>query len=416
MRVSRFRLENCVPALKERKGTKNLRQYIWNLMSPAARDANSTRELSKLSKDQQEEARKQNAGKHDANAGGWARTKESQSNSSKEVSAPVNAQEKGTTKSASLRSSQNKQPCLTCRISYDSNTERQPPSSASEQGRKSHPSKRRKVREATQSATHAPQGSYPRVPYGDASFNPFLRSANHGYGPINSILPSEVAFTTSSDNSLPFPTLNRKNPSAGFGCATTPSPALPRAFHNGQHLVPSAQHDCTHQRPDVENTLENPYCNFDLPTWSIDDPAEFVSSTSQRIVDTLANETDPNSSMEIDYRSLPPRNEEEMEDIQRALALTRANYHFHTNCDSLETTRSLSYIQQVGQLMDSLAEYWTLLDNPPRMPDLMTYQEPWRTGFKSWTVCAGGGEALVNEIFDQYGGVIMTGDDDRIPR
>ena len=72
-RMARFRFENACPAWRSRKGVDALRQYVWDRMSPAARLANSTRELSKLSKAEQREARKPNRGKHTVNAAGWAR-------------------------------------------------------------------------------------------------------------------------------------------------------------------------------------------------------------------------------------------------------------------------------------------------------------------------------------------------------
>ena len=75
-RGSRWRLENAVSAFNVRSGTDKLNGTLWHKMSQEARDANSTRELSKLSKEEQREARLGNAGKHDANAGGWARPKE----------------------------------------------------------------------------------------------------------------------------------------------------------------------------------------------------------------------------------------------------------------------------------------------------------------------------------------------------
>ena len=77
-RISRWRWENAVTAFTVRKGTEAYNDNIWKRMSPAARRENSTRELSKFSKAQLNEARKKNSGKHSANAGGWALSKEGQ--------------------------------------------------------------------------------------------------------------------------------------------------------------------------------------------------------------------------------------------------------------------------------------------------------------------------------------------------
>ena len=70
-RITRFRWENCVPATIQRFGSDALSRFIWRRLSPAGRAANSTRELKKLSKEDLREARRPNAGKHCAKAGGW---------------------------------------------------------------------------------------------------------------------------------------------------------------------------------------------------------------------------------------------------------------------------------------------------------------------------------------------------------
>ena len=72
-RRNRFRLENCVSSWgPPRKGCPAIRTYLESLLSPEMKAANTTRGLRKLSKAEQDEAKKGNAGRHMQNAAGWA--------------------------------------------------------------------------------------------------------------------------------------------------------------------------------------------------------------------------------------------------------------------------------------------------------------------------------------------------------
>ena len=72
-RRNRFRLRNCVTSWgPDRKGCESIQEYLESLMSPSMMAANTTKGLHKLSKAEQEEAKKPNAGKHMQNAAGYA--------------------------------------------------------------------------------------------------------------------------------------------------------------------------------------------------------------------------------------------------------------------------------------------------------------------------------------------------------
>lgn len=74
MRMTRFRLENAVPAWDARPGSEKIKDYIWQRMSPEARLANSTEELESLTKAEQEEAQAPSKGKFPWKARAQGRT------------------------------------------------------------------------------------------------------------------------------------------------------------------------------------------------------------------------------------------------------------------------------------------------------------------------------------------------------
>ena len=233
---------------------------MWHRMTTAAQNANSTRELSKLSKEEQKEARKDNTGKHDANAGGWARAKKGKNDSEEEFQAPAYIRAEGATKPASLRSQKDKRSRPDFNLENYEDKGHKHLSSASEQGRQTHTTKRQKVREPPPSAIHY------------------------------------------------------------------------------QDTTPASQ---------------------------------------------------------IDYRSIPPQNEEDAQHIQRALAMTRANYLLRTGSECAPTARHQCYFHQVLELLDDFASHWSYPADSISLPDLVTSREPWRDGFGDWTVATGGDEGFV---------------------
>ncbi|KAM0804762.1 hypothetical protein BDR22DRAFT_834859 [Usnea florida] len=73
-RRNRFRLANCVSSWgPPRKGCPAIRSHLESLLTPEMKAANTTRGLRKLSKAEQDEAKKGNAGRHMQNAAGWAK-------------------------------------------------------------------------------------------------------------------------------------------------------------------------------------------------------------------------------------------------------------------------------------------------------------------------------------------------------
>lgn len=472
-----WRLENSCPAWRERKGSEAIRQFIWDRMTPTARDANSTRELSKLSKEEQEEARKPNAGKHDANAGGWARTKEGEIE--KEVSAPAKVQEKGATKPASS-TRKNKTPQSDFYLDHNMDKELQHPSFALEEGSQN---KRYKFREPNPSGGYALQNSYPGALPGDVSLHHFphsdLANGDCGLSSSFSSIPDTMPIRAARDQSLTFsenpnslPSWNRQNPSVWADRVMKTRQVLMRAIPNDQHLVSVAQRHGTHLTPDIEDNLEDhdsqplnqsasyPWpplrqpifpllssthaansesarqppgmdglfedgsslnTNYDFesldcsfhqqtrPFGDMESYAEEASFSTSGGINALANEGTPMEMQpprEVDYRSVPPRNEEEMEYIQSALSLTKYNYFLRIGSDCAPTTRHQNYFDQVDEVLEDFALHWV---NPSWLPDLATSREPWRNGFHNWVPPTGGDEAFLNAQFDQYGGANLGG-------
>ena len=192
-RTTRARLRNCIPSKDERKGTKAIRAYIWSRMSPAARAANSTRELRKLSKEQQKQAKLANKGKHDMNAGGWLPSKKTRSCVQKEVLARRIAQE-GVAKKrrpASTRSCKNRivKPQQTTEPDFHGATESEtgpPIFVATEQ---SHDNEGRSFCDSTLSALNTSQDSFLTAPRGYIPLDPALQSGSNDHD-LSSFAPT----------------------------------------------------------------------------------------------------------------------------------------------------------------------------------------------------------------------------------
>ena len=441
-RMGRFRLENAVTAQDTRKGSKALREFLWNRMSLAARDANSTRELKKLSKEEQAQAKEPNAGKHAANAGGWAK---GENQAEEKVSAQTSAEGEGATIPAVRESRKNNRPQRTPKTNTNRNEERQSSFSAPEESRQLRSNKRRKVREPTPSATHTLQNPYPEVMYEDTMLDAFSYSqvAFHGHGwPLStftdpySILPTEVAAGASSDYPQFHPVPNNWNPAAGFDSARQSMGALASSWNNSQHMLPAAQgqithpplgvecaldntddlfspghidqralltvqHQNTHRSVDVEGPLDNPSGPIYPHDRSFEDHVEaYFFGTSLRNLEHQTHPMENQSSGEIDYRTIRPQGEEDRFEIQRALVLTKCNYWLRTGNDCPPTETYQSYSYQVKQVLDSLAMWWAIMVGPSSpTPDLVKCHAPWRNGFADWDIPTGGDRQLVDEGF-----------------
>lgn len=162
----------------ERRGSKELRDFMLGLMSPAAIAANSTRELSKLSDEQQLQAKRLNKGKHDANAGGYGLK-----NRWKGGSAPRKALAKKR-KRASSQPHKDKRRQLTSELDFHEDTERQPPSSASEQD---HANQCQNHHGSAPNTQHASPDSIPGELYGYEPLESSLHFglANNDFGPFD---------------------------------------------------------------------------------------------------------------------------------------------------------------------------------------------------------------------------------------
>ena len=153
-RETRYRLENCIIACNDRKGTKRRSRYFWNLMSQAARDANSTRELSKLTEEQQNEALKGNQ------------------------SAATKPKGKRATKPNLSKPHKNKRARKISELDDNHEQDPQPSPSAFEQRTQTRSSKRRKIVQPTPSAAPALGNPDPAVMYQGIPVDPRLLSPN----------------------------------------------------------------------------------------------------------------------------------------------------------------------------------------------------------------------------------------------
>ena len=180
-RASRFRLENCIPARIERRGSKELRDFMLRLMSPAAIAANSTRELSKLSDKQQVQARRLNKGKHDANAGGYGLKNNQRGGSAPRKARKAVAEKR---KPASSQSHKDKRRQLLFGLDFHEDTERQPLSLVSEQH---HTSERKRPNGSTLSTEYASPDSVPGGLFGYSPLESSLHFglANNDFGPFD---------------------------------------------------------------------------------------------------------------------------------------------------------------------------------------------------------------------------------------
>lgn len=438
-RMGEFRLANAVTSRGTRLGSKILRDFLWNRMSQAARDQNSTRELNKLSKVDQEEAKQGNAGKHAANAGGWTK-KKSQNQADENVLAQTIAEEEGATIPAVLRFRKNRRSREIPRSNMTGNEQRQDSFNAPEEGEPSNPNKRRKVGEPTPGGTCVPQFSFPVTVYQetwrDPSFYPPV--APHGFDqPFNpfigqyNALPTEVAALAPSGYPQSHPVPNVWNPFAGLDSGRQFMGSLASSWHNSQHMLPAAQVRRNHSTVGAENTLDNAIDLFDpryidpsllqtiqhqnthqsigddssanlaSPDRSFADHVEALSSgTDLRNLVYQTRPMEDQASMEIDYRTIRPQDEEDRSEIQRALVLTEVNYWLRTGNDCPPTDTRQSYSYQVTQILDNFAIWWAVVVDPfSPTPDLVKCHAPWRNGFTDWDVPTGGDQELVNKNF-----------------
>lgn len=363
-RTSKFRRENCLASWVRRKGTQALKDYLWDRMSPAARAANSTRELSKLSKQEQEEAKKGNTGNHDANAGGYALRKEGKDETEKQVSTTSNSQVEGATKPVPSRSKRNKGPRPTSK--YNRNEESQRPSFALEQSRQTHSNKRQRLHEPTPSAACASQNSYSGPWYGEASFQ------------LDNI-PNRVQSLSTPDS---------QNLSNAFSSFATPTNLANSVSAQGFPIMEGLAH--SERGVNTNYNAENPYQGFQRQLVPFDHVEEEFLSTSRHIVNTFASGTrltEMPPPLDIDYRSVPPRNEVDMRNIQDALEVTRSACSHQISSDGGPTTRYQSYFYQLQELLDSFAALWVSLGRPLPVPHLQTVGVlPWRNGFNDWRI------------------------------
>lgn len=332
-------------------------------MSVAAREANSTRELRKISKEEQKEVKKRNAGNHNKNAGGYALDKKGKDETDKKISTASSAQMEGARKPAPLRPSRNRGRRPTS--NYNRNEEHQPPAFALEQGGQTHPNKRQRFHEPTPSAAYASPNSYLAAPHWEVPF-PFDNT------------PTEVQSR---------PTPNAQSMSTGFGNLATPTYSAnsvsARMFPNLEGLLESEG------GPNTNYGLENPYHGFQRQLGPFNHVEEAFFSTSQHIVNNLASEAsfaEIPPPVETDYRNVEPRTEIDMENIQEALWITRNHCEFKIDSLGGATTRYQSYLYQLEELRESFAALWISAWRPLPVPTLAHCFMPWRNGFNDWRV------------------------------
>lgn len=350
MRITRFRSENRVTALNERWGTNNGKHSLLDRMTQTARDANSTRELKKLSEDEEKKAQEPDARKHAANARGRPRGQKGQNHEENDISGPANAYEEGATKPACRESGTNKTPHVASSLDR--------------------PKKRQKICDMIPSAA---QETYPGTLYGDESLDRLQRSnlANHYDGPsryssnFHDILSTVITTAASSEKAQPFPIRDGQISSEGFETFTEPSRFLAREFPNYQQMIPTVQQHSKNWIADVASPLENPYHDSQGQMLPSGDVAEDFFGTKQRISNTFANGTDPAEiplPMQAEYQNNAPRID-----------------------------------QDFGM-------QWNWSENPFSVPDLMTSQEPWRNDFMNGARSTSGDDAFLDALFGEHEG------------
>lgn len=443
-RMCKFRLENAVTAWVTRGGSPALRQFLWDLMSPTGRAANSTRELRKLSKEDRKQARKGNAGKHASNAGGWIRD---QNATMREVSTEAHQEEEGAMIPAVSGSNENKGPQRVSVSNNNGDEEIQSSFYAPDSGGQPHPRKRRKVHEPTLSAMNAPQTRYVGSTYDDASIDRMLRprSGIHDQGRpfypsdgVYDILPTQAAVgafnvcppshlvpngwdrpagfgsDTQRTDTLAGSWYNRQqavqapqremtHPPIGVGHGSNDSGVQANLWDNGQHILPMAQYQSVYQPIGIEGTLDSHFGgNFAQRTSFEEDVEESFRSTGMR---SLANGTFPMQDYprgEIDYRDIRPRDEEDSRDIHDALAMTKSNFRLRTGNECPPTDTDQSYSDQLRQILHSFETSWPTLGGSFPMPDLIRCQAPWRDGFANWDRPTGGDLEFVEGCFQAW--------------
>ena len=276
-RSRRWRNVNCVISWTRRWGTEGTTAFFWNRMSPAARSANSTRELKKLERRELRSLKKRNEGKHHGRRHG-----------------PAN------------RLSKKVKPLL----SYVRESAPTPIAMYNHVG-------------------PSPSGAYP---WQDCSFGTTLPYAPNW-------------------------------PSGAMGSYIPVDPLL---------------------QPNTANNENGAYSSSDSPYEVMLTDTTFTSPTDQNFPPFEAWEVFPPDPI-LDYRILRPQTQEEINDIQTALSLTRDDFAQHTARLCPRTNVNQSYLYQIQEIENSLFHYWMyVLGNPGRLPDLTFYREPWRSGFKDW--------------------------------
>lgn len=312
-RMREFRMENSVASFDPRKarmGTKKINEYFWNRMSPAARAANSTRELPKLRKEEQDEARAGNVGKHIANGGGWGPNAEDRAaqkeNGGKHVahgggSGPGPQARAATTAGgdattpASLGSAGNRRFQFINESGYDGGKQRQTPAATSDRG---HSNKRRKVHEPN--AAYGAQIPGPGIRYGGTYYDPSLdpRLATPYYNSAYSkpsfsahgIPSTAAAFAPSRPETQILPTRNRGDLFAEDQGIRIPTGTPAGAFPSRQYLAPATQSLGTHSVPGNQGILDTPFWGLDQTRHFDEVESDFIS-TSRSIADSFTNRT-----------------------------------------------------------------------------------------------------------------------------
>lgn len=393
--------------------------------------------MRKLSNKEQKQAKSGNAGKHAANAGGWAKN-ENESTQTVSIEA---SWEEGATRPAVSRSRKRKRQQKASISNNNGNEETWSLFDAPESSRQPRPEKRRRVREPAPSVIHAPQNPYAAPTDANAFIDPVLRSQpsvhDHGssFGPspgVYGILPTEAAVGAYD----PFPESRRVQNGwdgpAGYDSGTQSMDTLARPwFHNqqtvqgaqlgmtyppvgveytsndtgvpnnpwynGPHISPSARYQSSFQPVDLEGTLKQ---HLDANSAQRRSAEEDVEESFLRAgIRNLAYRTRPTESYpprEIDYRTVLPRGAEDRNDIQSALAKTKCNFRLRTKTECPPTDTDQSYSYQVKQVLGRFERWWGVNGGLDPTPDLIICQTPWRYGFASWEGPTGGDLEFVN--------------------
>ena len=106
----------------------------------------------------------------------------------------------------------------------------------------------------------------------------------------------------------------------------------------------------------------------------------------------------------VDFRTVPPRNEQDITSIQNALLLTQANYFFHTGRFCRLASMDQPYMSHANRIFSEFGKYWVNSGKVLWLPmPLLCYSDrPWRGSHQNWELARGSEAAILEERAAEY--------------